>query len=338
MTDAREVEELLLGEPLAHTMTDMEELSGLDAEIGLRLWSALGFPTPAPDEIAFTEEDVIALGQIRALLDHPYVDEEMVLRVARGVGQAMNRLASRVAELWLERLAEQLVKPGEAADEDAVVAALTASAELRPKFERLLLRAWRRQLSAAGVRAFGAAADATADAGTGTAQVSVGFADIVSFTRLSRRLGPSGLASLVDRFETGTATIIAEEGGRVIKTLGDEVLFTAPTAEAAAEIGLRISDWSAAEDFPDTRVGLASGEVILRLGDVFGTPVNLAARLTSAARPGTVLAAPDLAAELSATGNYALRKLGSRPLQGIGKVRPYLVRRHSSDRPQLTST
>ncbi|ROO90601.1 adenylate cyclase [Actinocorallia herbida] len=338
MTDAREVEELLLGEPLTHTMTDMEELSGLDAEIGLRLWSALGFPTPSPEEIAFTEEDVTALGEIRELLDHDYVDEEMILRVARGVGQGMNRMANRVAELWLERLAEQLVKPGDVADEDAVVAALTASAELRPKFERLLLRAWRRQLAAAGVRAFGAAADATADAGTGTALVSVGFADIVSFTRLSRRLSPSGLAELVDRFETATATIIAEEGGRVIKTLGDEVLFTAPTAEAAAEIGLRISDWSAADDFPDVRVGLAGGEVILRLGDVFGTPVNLAARLTAAARPGTVLAAPELAADLASGDGYTLRRLSARPLQGIGKVRPYLLRRHSSERPQLTST
>lgn len=335
MTDAREVEELLLGEPLSHTMNDMEELSGLDTELGLRIWSALGFPTPSPDEIAFTQEDVQALTHIRELLDHPYVTEDMVLQLSRGVGQTMSRMANRLAELWLERLAEHLVTPGAAVDEKAVLAALTASAELRPKFERLLLRGYRRQLAAAGVRAFGSAAAETADPGTGTALVSVGFADIVSFTRLSRRLDPSGLADLVDRFETGTATIIAEEGGRVIKTLGDEVLFTAPTAAAGAEIGLRISAWSGTEYFPDVRVGLARGEVILRLGDVFGTPVNLAARLTAAARPGTVLAAPDLAAELD---GYALRRLSARQLQGIGKVRPYLLRRHSSDSPQVTST
>ncbi|MCD0452609.1 adenylate/guanylate cyclase domain-containing protein [Actinocorallia sp. API 0066] len=335
MTDAREVEELLLGEPLTHTMADMEELSGLSAELSLRIWSALGFSTPAPDEIAFTQDDVQALADIKDLLGHPYVDEEMVLQLARGVGQTMSRMANRLSELWLERLAELFVKPGAVVEEDDVVAALTASAELRPKFERLLLRGWRRQLAAAGVRAYGAVSEATADPGAGTALLAVGFADIVSFTRLSRRLGPAGLADLVDRFETATATITAEEGGRVIKTLGDEVLFTAPTPAAAAEIGLRISDWSADDDFPDVRVGLAYGEVILRLGDVFGTPVNLAARLTSAARPGTVLAAPELADELE---GYARRRLSARQLQGIGRVRPYLLRRQSNERPQLTST
>lgn len=325
MVETREVEELLLGEPLLFTLRDVQEKSGVDMELGLRIWSALGFPTPPVDAAAFTEEDVVAMRTIRELLDHEYVDEEMVLQLSRGVGQTMSRLAHWLGEVWLERLAEHLVGPGVPVTDDTIAAALTASAELRPKFENLLLRGWRRQLAAVGVSALTGTAAATADPGAGTATLAVGFADIVSFTRLSRRLDADGLAELVDRFETETAAIIAEQGGRVIKTLGDEVLFTAPDAASGAEIALRISERSDSDEFPQVRVGVAYGEVILRLGDVFGTPVNLAARLTAAARPGTVLAAPGLAAELS---GYSLRRLKPRSLQGLGKVRPSLLRRN----------
>lgn len=327
MTETRGVEELLLGEPLLYTLHDVEEKSGIELELGLRIWSALGFPTPPGDTPAFTEEDVVAMRTIRELLEHEYVDEEMVLQLSRGVGQTMSRLAHWLGEVWLERLAEHLVKPGEPVTDDVVAAALTASAELRPKFENLLLRGWRRQLAAVGVGALTATATATADPAAGTAMLAVGFADIVSFTRLSRRLDAEGLAELVDGFETETAAIIAAHGGRVIKTLGDEVLFTAPDAASGAEIALEISERSASEDFPQVRVGVAYGEVILRLGDVFGTPVNMAARLTAAAYPGTVLVSPGLAEELEDESGYVLRKLKARPLQGLGKVRPRSLRR-----------
>ncbi|MEO3786139.1 adenylate/guanylate cyclase domain-containing protein [Actinocorallia sp. B10E7] len=326
MAETRAVEELLLGEPLLFTLHDVEEKSGIELGLGLRIWSALGFPTPPGDTAAFTEEDIVAMRTIRELLEHEYVDEEMVLQLARGVGQTMSRLAHWLGEVWLERLAEHLVQPGEAVTDETVTAALLASAELRPKFENLLLRGWRRQLAAVGVSALTGTATATADPGAGTATLAVGFADIVSFTRLSRHLDADGLAELIDRFETETASIIAALGGRVIKTLGDEVLFTAPDAASGAEISLRISERSAAEDFPRVRVGVAYGEVILRLGDVFGTPVNMAARLTAAAHPGTVLASPGMGAELAA-GPYSLKKIKARSLQGLGKVRPYLLRR-----------
>ncbi|GAA2729824.1 adenylate/guanylate cyclase domain-containing protein [Actinocorallia aurantiaca] len=329
MAETRAVEELLLGEPLLFTLHDVKEKSGIDLELALRIWSALGFPTPPGDVLAFTEEDVVAMRTIRELLEHEYVDEEMVLQLSRGVGQTMSRLAHWLGEVWLERLAEHLVRPGEAVTDETVAAALLASAELRPKFENLLLRGWRRQLAAVGVSALTATATATADPGAGTAVLAVGFADIVSFTRLSRNLDADGLAELVDRFETETASIIATLGGRVIKTLGDEVLFTAPDAASGAEISLRISERSTEEDFPRVRVGVAYGEVILRLGDVFGTPVNTAARLTAEAYPGTVLASPAMGAEL-AEGPYRLKRLKARSLQGLGKVRPCLLRREAS--------
>ncbi|GAA3243402.1 adenylate/guanylate cyclase domain-containing protein [Actinocorallia longicatena] len=320
MVEARSVEELLLGEPLIHTFPDVEALSGIPAEYGLRIWTALGFPMPPVDAVAFTEQDVEAMQEIASLLEHPFVDEAMVLQLARGVGQTMSRLASWLGEVWLRQLADQLLPPGGSVDEQIVADALAASAELRPRFEQLLLRGWRRQLAAAGVRVLTSTASSMADPAAGTATLAVGFADIVSFTRLSRRMDGAELASLIDSFETTCASVVAGRGGRVIKTLGDEVLFTAATPEDAAMIALEIS---AKVSEVEVRVGVAYGEVILRLGDVFGTPVNLAARLTATARPGAVLVAAEMAPFLD---GFSLRALKPRPLQGLGRVRPYLLK------------
>ncbi|WP_328589137.1 adenylate/guanylate cyclase domain-containing protein [Actinomadura logoneensis] len=138
--------------------------------------------------------------------------------------------------------------------------------------------------------------------------------------------GPA-LAEFVERFESFTAETVAELGGRIVKTLGDEAFFVAPDPRAVAEIGLRLAERHTADpDFPVVRVGLAYGEVVLRLGDVFGTPVNLAARLTAAAHRGTILIDTSLASGLADAG-YAISPLRPRHLQGLGRTRPHRLRR-----------
>ncbi|MEW2357497.1 adenylate/guanylate cyclase domain-containing protein [Spirillospora sp. NPDC029432] len=324
--EPHDIEETLLGGPLRYTRKEVAERSGISDDDARRIWQALGFPVPPDEEVAFTDRDVAALREIKGLLGHQMVDEEMVLRLSRAVGQTMGRLASWLGDVWLQRFSE-LLPPDEPVTTEAVVAALEATEELRPAFERLLMHGWRRQLAAAGLRAAGASATATADPAAGVALLATGFADIVSFTRMSRRMDGPELADLVERFETAVTGIVAEEGGRVIKTLGDEVLFVAEEPRAAAEIGLRIAELSEEDpDFPRVRVGLAYGEVIFRLGDVFGTPVNTAARLTSTAHPGTVLADTGLAGALP-SGPYDVSSLRPRNLQGLGRVRIRLLRR-----------
>ena len=115
----------------------------------------------------------------------------------------------------------------------------------------------------------------------------MGFADLVSYTRLSQRLEERELALLVDRFGRRSSDVIAGAGGRLVKTIGDEVLFVADTPAAAATIGLELAEAMAADpELPDVRVGIATGTVLTRMGDVFGRTVNLASRLTALAAPG----------------------------------------------------
>ncbi|MGH3239032.1 MAG: adenylate/guanylate cyclase domain-containing protein, partial [Spirillospora sp.] len=158
---ADDIEEALLGGPLRYTRGEVEALAGVPDEYARRIWRALGFPTPPDDEVAFTDGDVAALREIKDLLGGDLVDEDMVVQLARAVGQTMGRLASWLGDVWLQRLGE--LPSDEPVTPDLVTAALAATEELRPAFERLLIHGWRRQLTAAGMRAAATTAAAQAD-------------------------------------------------------------------------------------------------------------------------------------------------------------------------------
>jgi adenylate cyclase len=324
MSDApepQEIEELLLGGELRFTRLDAIQRAGVSEEFAQRLWRAFGFPHLSNDTVAFTEGDLDALVRIRDLLQAGLLDEEMVLRMVRAVGQTMARLAEWQIDIIIGVLVDPLQQPSP----DVVRMIMDHAESHIAALEPLLVHAWRRQLAAAGTRAL--TASTAEDALPGRLRVAVGFADIVSFTETSRNLDERELARLVERFEETASDVVAEHGGRIVKTLGDEVLYTAETPALGAEIGLRIAEAVRADGATDVRVGMAYGLVLTLMGDVFGTTVNLASRLTSIARPGTVLADAQLAEGLRGDDAYHLVRIGRRPARGLGIVQPYVVRR-----------
>ena len=112
----------------------------------------------------------------------------------------------------------------------------------------------------------------------GEAELTVCFIDIVGYTAQSRGLEGSELVSWVEHFEQETTLLVVDHGGQVIKTIGDEILFTVGGPAAAVEIALALTARGDDEDdpFPAVRVGIAHGPVVRRLGDVFGSTVNAA--------------------------------------------------------------
>jgi len=204
-------------------------------------------------------------------------------------------------------------------------AAAAKLADIADDLEPLLVYAWRRHLSAAISRMITDAEPIEDQPGVVR---SVGFADLVSFTRLVRRLSERELAQMVQRFEALASDVVTAHGGRVIKTVGDEVLFVAIGAAPAAAIALDLVEAMAEDDvLPDVRVGMAGGRVISRLGDVFGNTVNRASRLTAVARPRTVLVDDSTAASLASTSGFEMSALRRRNLRGIGPVTPWVLRR-----------
>jgi adenylate cyclase len=162
----------------------------------------------------------------------------------------------------------------------------------------------------------------------------VGFADIVNYTRQSRSLTRSEIGQLVDHFEERALEIISSHDGRIIKTIGDELLFVADQPEAIALIGLElIEEAQRDEGFPEIRVGLAWGPALARLGDVLGPVVNVASRLTSTARPGRALADRALADELEDNEHFKLRRVRRTAVKGYRKLEPWSLRRPHDEEP-----
>jgi adenylate cyclase len=133
----------------------------------------------------------------------------------------------------------------------------------------------------------------------------------------------------VETFESTAASLVTEHGGQVIKTIGDEILFVADDAPAAGRIGLALAEARQREpDFPELRVGLAYGPVMRRLGDVFGSVVNVAARLTSVARPGRVLVDREMHALLEPLeGEFRVRRARTTTVRGYTRLDTWRLKR-----------
>jgi adenylate cyclase len=123
-----------------------------------------------------------------------------------------------------------------------------------------------------------------------TRDLVVGFADLVEYTRTSRALTPAELTDAIGRFESRVGEIVPRHGGRVVKLIGDEIMFVLPDAASAMALALELARELAHDpELPEVRIGLAAGPVVSHAGDYYGDVVNLAARLVKAADPGSAL-------------------------------------------------
>jgi adenylate cyclase len=295
----------------------------MPAERTQRLWRALGFADVPDDDPAFTDADVAALGRLEALIDSGFVDTETEASIARAMGQALSRLADWQTDMLAATL--EAAEPDPADPDAGVRAALTSTALLLPVMRELQDYIWRRHLAANAGRLF-----LTEPGEADRRELAVGFADLVGYTTRSRGMGGRELGRMVEDFEGLAADVIARHHGRVVKTVGDGVLFTCASPVDAVEIGLRLPQEWDAEDRPPLRVGAAYGPVLTRLGDVYSPVVNLASRLTSIARPSTLLVDQRLARQLRGIREYRVRPLRRVSVRGYDHLQPWLVRRRAT--------
>jgi adenylate cyclase len=317
------VERLMVPEVAAHDLATVCERTGLDAEQVVDLWRTLGYPVPRPDEVAFTDADVDILTEIGHLLAGDVASTGLVLQMSRVIGSSMARIASSQVDAISARVAgspRAVVRADDAelTDERIVVSA----AALLPIVPRVLAATWRRHLQAAIRRRL-----TIVEAGQGHMGV-VGFADLVGFTALSQQVGDDELAAIVDQFEQLAFDVVTAQGGRVVKMIGDEVMFTVDAADAAAQIGLALAEGTrGADELSDLRVGLAAGALLEREGDLYGPVVNLASRITSIAFPGTIVVSESVRDQLEGQEEYRLRSMRARYLKDIGRVPLWVLRR-----------
>ncbi|MBT2514090.1 adenylate/guanylate cyclase domain-containing protein [Arthrobacter sp. ISL-30] len=331
---AKALEARLLGGERKLRRREVAAGAGVSLLSARKLWRALGFPNFGDEDVAFTERDQAALSTIVDLVRAGKLTEQAAISVTRAIGQMTDRMV-----VWqVEALVEDMVAEQGLSDPAARKLLVNELPSLIDTLEEVLVYSWRRQLNAgvqrlalraeAGLQASEAGREGDEDDSPLPLARAVGFADLVSYTSLSRRMNEKTLAQLVQRFENKCAEIISVGGGRLVKTVGDEVLYIAETPAAGAEISLALAQaFTEDEILPEARVSMVWGRILSRLGDIYGPTVNLAARLTALAQPGTVLIDATTAAALGQDERFILVPQKSENVRGFGEIHPVVLAR-----------
>jgi adenylate cyclase len=302
------------------TQQEVESITGLDRE-SARFWRALGFPDPGPNDRLFSDFDVEMLKLVHQLVETGLIERDEALQMTRVIGSSMARIASAQIDAIENKVDEPTFVDG---TEPAVLRARF----LIPAMPQILEYTWKRHLQSAARRRM----VREAGAAEGGYSQSVGFADLVGFTALSQQLSDHELAAIVDRFEATAYDIIGALGGRVIKMIGDEVMFAVDDVDKGLEIALSLAEaYHDDESLSDVRVGLACGPVLEREGDLFGPVVNLASRIVSIAYAGSVVVAAEVHDALADDERVRWKSLRTRQLKDIGRVQLWAVRRVGDD-------
>lgn len=319
------IERLALGQELRHDLDEACEATGLPSDEIRHIWRSLGFPDPYPGEPTFSDVDVANMAAVAELMHSGVVSPEVTYGMTRVIGSSMARIASALVDAVSAR-AEQRVAAADP-DEDYLdrerpEGESPEGGDFLGMFPAVLEQVWRRHLQVAARRRL-LRSDNEGDPG-----LVVGFADLVGFTALAQQVSGEELATVVDEFERLAYDVVVAGGGRVVKMIGDEVMFLVEDPAMAAEIALGLSDASRdAAGLGDVRVGMAIGPVVEREGDAYGTTVNLASRATSIAYPGTVVVSPELREVLADHPELAFRGMRPRFLKNIGRVALSVMRR-----------
>ena len=248
-----DLERAILGEALVFNAQDVADRTGVAIDEARRLWRALGFPEHGL-ETAFTDADADALSKMIGAVRSEMIDFDLAVNLTRAVGQTMARLADWEVSTLVNRVEEIATDPEH--PDTRTGSALRLIEELKGPFEELLIYVWRRHLAAAVARVEALRAN---EEDLNTVQLTVGFADIVSFTALSNRLTEDRIGDLVELFESRCSDVVAAQRGRIIKSIGDSVLFVSDDPVRAYDIAEGIINVVGRDPrMPDVRLG--SGE------------------------------------------------------------------------------
>ena len=278
------------GQPVYTLREAARELGVTVAELA-HAWSALGLSAPDSDQPVFSQVDIDGLGSWVAMKSA--VGDDATLTLLRVLGASMARLAE--AGSTAIRLGLPNIQMEHSGDELTTAQAYRTVGEFIPRLAVLIDAIFRHHTISARTYFEGVIRDASASVICG-----IGFADLTGFTSLTHRLTPTELSSLLVEFAAAVSDVVLADGGRVVKFIGDEVMWVSSTPEQLAKVALDLVELPRARDSGlQVRAGLGYGSVLAIGGDYFGTAVNLAARLVGAAAPGQILVSSDVRDELT---------------------------------------
>ena len=296
--------------------------TGIDLGLLQRIHRAIGLPRIAdPDAPNLLRVDGEAAAQARIILDLGIRPEDVVA-VLRVMRESLGHTAAVMREAGLKAI----LKPGATEIEVAAAIealALRAAPSFGPMMEALLRLELRRSFETEAVNA----AESAAGILPGARRMTVCFADLTGFTRLGEALPPEDLERVANRLAE-LAHELSRAPVRFVKSIGDAVMLVCSDALPLVVAVLDLVAAAAANDLPRLRVGVATGSAVTRVGDWFGSPVNVASRVTAAAQPGSVFIAESTKDAIGSAGDLSWSWIGPRHLKGVsGEVKLFRVQR-----------
>jgi len=299
-----------------YTVREIAEKTGLELDFLVRLLRALGAPTPDPDDPVFVDADLDAAKRAKLFIEAG-LPPEGVLETSRLIGISMANLADANRDM----VGEVFTEPG--IDERELAMRYAAAARtMMPLLGETLVHAYGIHLREAISQAVISETELAEGRLSGSDEVTIAFADLVGFTRLGESLEIEEIGELTDRLFT-LASDAANPPVRLVKMIGDAAMFASrePKPLVDAVVGL-VEAAAGADDFPSLRAGVAFGQALARAGDWYGRPVNLAARMTSWARPDSVVVSEGLKEALDGDSDFDFSFAGRHRFKGIKEEIP----------------
>lgn len=291
----------------------ISEQVGLDLDLLARFQRATGLPqVDDPDAAVFMRPDGDTAEHIKRFLDLG-LDPERMLAVVRVLADGLSHAAQEMRAAALGAVLHPGVSELEIGRGTQALVGLAAPL-LAPMIKDMLLQQLRYALQTEAVSASERARGVPLP---GARMVAAAFADLVGFTSLGEELPPEDLEKLANRLAVVAHEVVTPPA-RFIKTIGDAVMFVSPDTAALLNVMLALIERAASDDvLPRLRVGVAYGSAVSRAGDWFGSPVNLASRVTSVARPGAVLVSEAAREQIGDDERFRWSFAGPRKLKGI---------------------
>lgn len=282
----------LIGGAEKYTLEQVVEKTELPERIIRRFWQAMGFPSVTdPSRPLFTDYDIDVFRAYISLTDKGLADLDTLNSLIR----AQSHFADRQVLWQYEALVAEFESRFDLPEIEARHQVLERIDEYEEFFIYQMKYAWRRHMAAL-MRRWETELDARKDEGGAEhsdmlpMQRALGFVDLVNFTHTSGQLSPHALVDFIQTFEFTVRDVVSTYGARVVKMVGDAVLYVADDIETGVQVVNNIVKALAqSHNMPDVRASLVWGGVISRFGDIFGPSVNLASRLCSVAPVNGIL-------------------------------------------------
>jgi adenylate cyclase len=300
---------VLFGEEERVTVAEIAALADCDESLVRKVRLASGLPDGGDDAVCSPREAEVMTSFI---IGAAVFGVEVTLQFVRVVGAATAGIAEAALATFAANRSVPLLEGG-ATQADIAKAGAEATAALLavPPVLDVLLRV---HFDAANTGRF------AGESGSPTVQVAVAFVDLVGSTQLTQTLSSVELAAALGDFERTASEAVVKTGGRIVKRIGDAVMFVASDTAAACDAALAIvAAVDAHHTLTAARAAVAAGQVLPRDGDYFGTPVNLAARAVALATPGSVVMSAAVRDELAASSSESasIVPLGNHQLKGF---------------------